>query len=76
MIGICRGSQIVNIYLGGPLNQEVKHHLGKYHQLALDTTDQNYPSQVMRSIIGDATIQGISLHHQAAKKIGGGRKWY
>jgi gamma-glutamyl-gamma-aminobutyrate hydrolase PuuD/uncharacterized protein YjbI with pentapeptide repeats len=72
MQGICRGSQIVNVFLGGTLKQHVDNHLGVIHNLNIKEDCPKQAGKVIREIIGNKTIHGLSMHHQASDKIGQG----
>ncbi len=62
IIGICHGSQLMNVYLGGTLHQHVE---TPYGDVPL-TTHKN--DGLIGSIIDDKLI-GPSYHHQAVKDI-------
>jgi len=61
ILGICRGMQMINVYLGGSLiidiNSKIKHCKGQYHLVA----DLN-----------GERIRVNSYHHQAIKVLGNG----
>jgi len=74
---ICRGVQLLNVYFGGTLHQDIKetqkanhaHFPSKnrgIHTVAL--TQDTYLAQ----ILGESTVLVNSLHHQAADQIGSG----
>lgn len=63
IIGICHGSQLVNVYLGGTLHQHVDDQSGISPQLEV-VTRQGLLGSVIH---GD--IQGPSYHHQAVKDV-------
>jgi len=76
-LGICRGSQIVNVYYGGTLKQDVCGHLGEVHRLTLNyfTPLSEKTREVANSILGSGRYTGFhaySAHHQASDKIGDG----
>ena len=65
IIGVCHGSQMINVYLGGNLHQ----HVSDQHD------DQNLKIEIANGIIGDAIKDGIigeSMHHQAMHHVGEG----
>lgn len=63
IIGICHGSQLVNVYLGGTLHQHVDGQSG-ISPLLVVVTDQGLLGSVIH---GD--IEGPSYHHQAVKDV-------
>ncbi len=74
ILGICRGMQLLNVFFGGTLSQDLGRanlaHLGKdsldqYHEVA---TAEN---SMMRVLYGER-ITVNSYHHQAADRIGKG----
>lgn len=79
VLGICRGAQIINVYFGGSLYQDINYQLPKklIHRNA-DIYEKNYHKI---SICEDSLLAEIydykkgnllvnSVHHQAIKKIG------
>lgn len=71
ILGICRGAQLLNVYFGGKLYQDIEkemgitHPVGRFHPLA--TMD----GSEMARILGEAPTVN-SRHHQAVKRIGRG----
>lgn len=70
--GICRGSQIVNVFLGGTLKQHVDNHFGVIHNLNIKEECSKQAGEIIREIVGNETIHSLSMHHQATDKIGRG----
>ena len=79
VLGICRGSQIINTYFNGSLYQDLSY-IGKD---VLKHNQVNSPSMVTHSvtidkssklfdIFGEEKIRVNSIHHQAVKKVGEG----
>ncbi len=71
LLGICLGSQWVNVASGGSLVQDIPSALGVNHR------DVNHevilePDSRLSQIFGDTTFEVNSLHHQAVKDIGNG----
>ena len=75
ILGICRGLQFINVFLGGTLWQdlpsqhlsEIVHRQGKpygapTHKVILEGS--------LRTLLGKETIEVNTLHHQAAKDLG------
>ena len=69
ILGICRGSQIGNVYLGGSLKQHVKNQKNVIQRISLAKH-----SQAREIFEGKKHIKGLSLHHQAYDQIGKGLK--
>jgi gamma-glutamyl-gamma-aminobutyrate hydrolase PuuD/uncharacterized protein YjbI with pentapeptide repeats len=65
--GICRGSQIINTYFGGTL-KDVDDQCRQIQRLELQP---NRAGELFRREIG-AEIWGVSMHYQAADKVGEG----
>lgn len=82
IIGICRGFQDMNVFMGGTLHQylpditDVKHHILEYdnihqvyknrHEIMIDENTQLF------DIIGEKQINVNSVHKQGVKELGKG----
>ncbi len=74
ILGICRGLQLLNVYFGGSLIQNISccdkhkrmHHIDNCHNVQLKEHSFLY------EIYGEAEIPVNSAHHQAVKKLGSG----
>lgn len=71
LLGICLGSQWVNVASGGSLVQDIPSALGGNHR------DVNHevilePDSRLSQIFGESTFEVNSFHHQAVKDIGNG----
>jgi putative glutamine amidotransferase len=69
IMGVCRGHQLINVYFGGSLYQDIEeaelHKDGKAHLVTAA------PDSVLRSLYGE-TFSVNSIHHQAVKVLGKG----
>lgn len=79
LLGICRGFQIMNVFFGGTLYQDIKnqtdskvnHHQEKpYHNAAHTVTLQ--PGQYLSKLLNKDTLEVNSIHHQAVRELGEG----
>jgi putative glutamine amidotransferase len=71
LLGICLGSQWINVAHGGSLIQDIPsefgvNHRGVTHQVTLN------PSSRLSKIFGETELQVNSLHHQAVGRLGEG----
>ena len=64
-MGICRGSQMGNVFFGGTLRQHVEDQSGVIQ--SLQVVDRRALNK-----IGVTRIKGLSMHHQASDQIGKG----
>ncbi len=74
VLGVCRGLQLVNVYFGGTLLQNIA--TAKEHWGLTDTEDQVHPSQAakgswLEKIYGE-NFSVNSYHHQAVDCVGDG----
>lgn len=71
VLGICRGMQVLNVFFGGTLAQDIADHS------AVNGIDRRHTIQTaaspLRPICG-ATCQVNSAHHQAVDRLGAGLK--
>lgn len=72
VLGICRGHQLINVYFGGTLNQNILTH--QKHEHSKVTGDQYHEADSLQdtwihSLYGNHFIVN-SAHHQAVEKIG------
>lgn len=77
VLGICRGSQILNVALGGTLHQHVPAVTGRNHSVK----DRAYepvhgvavaPDSCLAAVVGNTAVAVNSLHHQAVDRPGAG----
>ncbi len=74
IFGICRGNQIINIFFGGDLYQDLPEQAGFMHF----NSRMRHPvfteeGTVLRALFGE-TFRVNSTHHQAVRKLGRGLK--
>jgi putative glutamine amidotransferase len=73
LLAICRGSQVLNVALGGTLVQHIDHHMrrdlynGDVHEVTVE------PDSVLGSIAG-TRLHTNSLHHQAIDVVARGAR--
>lgn len=78
ILGICRGAQILNVYFGGTLYQDIKTHYSDivYHQRRSDYDQLTHPIEFMPdSVLGEIYASANnphvnSIHHQAVIELG------
>ncbi|HSX26277.1 MAG TPA: gamma-glutamyl-gamma-aminobutyrate hydrolase family protein [Chlamydiales bacterium] len=66
IMGICRGSQMINVYFGGTLRQLPKPEM-EWQYLSLSNSSKK---EELQQWIGGTNIWALSMHHQACDKIG------
>jgi len=77
VLGICRGSQIINVALGGTLVQDIPKRFGKIHQMKKDAPSpfdhnvQVVPGTMLYEIMG-GDIPVDSYHHQCVDRLAEG----
>jgi putative glutamine amidotransferase len=79
VLGICRGMQLINVALGGTLNQHLPEHLGhEEHRRVMGSFDgSDHDVEVLEGtlamrVIGAARHATKSHHHQGVERVGGG----
>lgn len=65
VLGICRGSQIMNVFRGGSLVQDIDGHRNSEHTVYADMNAKTF-----KRAINSRQMQCISLHHQCMKTVG------
>jgi putative glutamine amidotransferase len=76
ILGICRGMQVMNVYLGGTLILDLlsagfeDHAQAGKDQFVHDVTVE--PGSLLHEITGETSLGVNSSHHQAVKKLGNG----
>jgi len=71
LLGICLGSQWINVAHGGSLIQDIPSEFGVNHR---DTTHlvELEPDSRLSKIFGETSFEVNSLHHQAVRDVGAG----
>lgn len=64
VLGLCRGMQLINVYFGGTLKQDVKGHRGVTHNTTISTNSWIY------EIYKKKSMNVNSWHHQTVQKLG------
>ena len=77
ILGICRGVQLLNVYMGGTLLQDIKEEQKYNHSDFLTRAKSAHPISIEKGsklydIFGTETASVNSLHHQAVDKVGNG----
>jgi len=82
VLGICRGSQLINVALGGNLHSHLPDNLpaAKDHEASIHERDIRHlahqlelePGSHLAKILGTTHIAANTLHHQAINKLGHG----
>jgi len=75
ILAICRGLQLVNVVLGGSLVQDLGDAGDKIHETVYE--DKRHPVHIepntlLHELVGNATADINSAHHQAIDKLGTG----
>lgn len=65
VLGICRGSQMMNAFRGGTLVQDIDGHRNANHDVYADLNARTF-----KRAIGGRQMKCISLHHQCMKTVG------
>jgi putative glutamine amidotransferase len=66
VLAICRGAQVVNVALGGALEQ----HMDEPHRHHVDTV--SISDGALAGIVGASTIEASCYHHQCITRLGAG----
>ncbi|MBR2578435.1 MAG: gamma-glutamyl-gamma-aminobutyrate hydrolase family protein [Erysipelotrichaceae bacterium] len=68
ILGICRGHQVINVFFGGSLHQDINGHWGNRHDVVIDK------DSFVRKIYDKDRLQVNSYHHQSVKDVAPGFK--
>ena len=66
VLGICRGAELINIYFGGTLKQNIKGHRGVNHATRIAADSRLY------KVYKNTRLTVYSNHHQCIRKLGTG----
>ncbi|MDR1675983.1 MAG: gamma-glutamyl-gamma-aminobutyrate hydrolase family protein [Tannerella sp.] len=81
VLGICRGEQVMNVYFGGTLYQDIpsqrKENAGTKHRQELPPDEVSHtvsvvPGSRLAAIVGEGTKAVNSLHHQSVREVAPG----
>lgn len=75
VLGICRGSQMINIARGGSLFDEIRDHFpinGRYRTVLARKRVTLSPATRLADIVGPTWTRVNALHHQAVDRVGRG----
>jgi gamma-glutamyl-gamma-aminobutyrate hydrolase PuuD/uncharacterized protein YjbI with pentapeptide repeats len=72
ILGICRGSQLGNVYFGGTLNQHCGEMMGAIRLLSIKQNIDKNIAQLARNIFKWDGVMTLSMHHQASEIIAKG----
>ena len=78
LLAICRGAQVLNVVMGGTLWQDVgfmrateHNHYPESSRGEVTHTISVVPESLLHAIAGGDTVDVNSMHHQAARDVGG-----
>lgn len=69
ILGICRGMQIINVFLGGTLFQHISGHIQKEEKQVCTHTVSVKNGLLLKQITGKNELLVNSFHHQAIKSL-------
>jgi gamma-glutamyl-gamma-aminobutyrate hydrolase PuuD len=72
VLGICRGSQLANVFFGGTIDQDCGEIMGAIRALSIKSGIDKEVARIARSILNGEYIFTLSMHHQASQEIGKG----
>lgn len=70
ILGICRGLQGMNVFLGGSLHQDIGGHRQSYPRNEVSHEVNIVKGSFLHRIVGADSMQTNSFHHQAIKALG------
>lgn len=79
VLGICRGMQLINVYMGGSLYQDIPSvlkspttHYCPQSREKIEHPLEILPNTYLAELYGAGTVKVNSIHHQCVKKLGRG----
>ena len=69
ILGICRGMQVINVFLGGSLHQHIDGHVQDEHRSVRTHSVSIQSDSTLAKILGEENIDVNSFHHQVVKKL-------
>lgn len=72
ILGICRGAQLINVALGGTLDQDIPTHGMPTREPVMHEVVWEVGSSLAKLYPGTGSLLVLSLHHQAIKRLGAG----
>ncbi len=72
ILGICRGSQVINVFLGGSLHRHIDGHVQQEKRNTATHSVIIKQNTLLGNIIGIGEIKVNSFHHQAIKRLATG----
>ncbi|MGE3556377.1 MAG: gamma-glutamyl-gamma-aminobutyrate hydrolase family protein [Candidatus Obscuribacterales bacterium] len=70
VLGVCRGEQMINVFYGGTVNQDVSGEWGVVQNLQISGVGA--AADLLRTAFDGDSLQAYSCHHQAVEEIGKG----
>ncbi len=72
ILGICRGMQVINVFLGGSLHQHIDGHVQNEPRHARTHNVSLIKGSPLSEILGEESIDVNSFHHQVVKVLADG----
>ncbi len=72
ILGICRGMQVINVFLGGSLHQHIDGHVQEEHRAVRTHSVSLTEGAMLAEILGEENIDVNSFHHQVVKVLADG----
>ena len=72
ILGICRGMQVINVFLGGSLHQHIDGHVQSEERHVRTHNVSLIKGSTLSEILGEESLDVNSFHHQAVKTLADG----
>jgi gamma-glutamyl-gamma-aminobutyrate hydrolase PuuD len=69
-MGICRGSQMGNIFYGGDLQQHVPGQTFRIQTYQAEPAKKSTGQGIIRGAMKRRAVKGVTMHHQANRRVG------